>query len=133
LSTTEKKEDKSKMNIAVTATGADLTSEVDPRFGRCEYILIVDPETMQFEALENTGLAASGGAGVATGQLVSGKGVNVILTGNCGPNAYQVLTAAGIEIVTGVSGTVRDAVMLYQAGKLQPSSQANVAAHHGQK
>ena len=121
------------MKIAVTATGADLASEVDPRFGRCEYIVIVEPETMQFEALGNTGLTASGGAGIATGQLVAGKGVNVVLTGNCGPNAHQVLTAAGIEIVTGVSGTVRDAVIQYQAGTLQPSSQANVAAHHGQK
>jgi predicted Fe-Mo cluster-binding NifX family protein len=108
------------MKIAVTSTGTTLESEVDPRFGRCEHILIVDPETTEFEALENTGLTAAGGAGIGTGQLIVSKGVNLVLTGNCGPNAQQVLSAAGIKIVTDVSGRVRDATIQYNAGRLKP-------------
>ena len=107
------------MKIAVSATGAGLDAQVDPRFGRCQYFVIVDPETMQFETVENSGTTASGGAGIATAQMIAGKGVEAVLTGNCGPNAYQVLSAAGIKVITGVTG------------KVQEGSQPNVAPHFG--
>ena len=84
------------MKIAVSATAPNLDAEVEPRFGRCPYFIIVDPDTMQFEAVENSSAMASGGAGIASGQVIAGKGVRAVLTGNCGPNAYQVLSAAGI-------------------------------------
>jgi len=119
------------MKIAVTSTGTSLDSEVDPRFGRCRYILIVDPDTMEVEAVENSGGMAGGGAGVATGNMVAAKGVQAVLTGNCGPNAHQVLSAAGIQVITGVSGKVGDAIQEYKAGRYQASSQPNVAPHHG--
>jgi predicted Fe-Mo cluster-binding NifX family protein len=119
------------MKIAVSATGPSLDAEVDPRFGRCQYFIIVDPETMQFEALENSNAMAGGGAGISTGQMIAGKGVEAVLTGNCGPNAYQVLSAAGLRVITGVSGKVQDAVQSYKAGKLQPDSQPNVVDHFG--
>jgi predicted Fe-Mo cluster-binding NifX family protein len=86
---------------------------------------------MNFEAINNSGSMGSGGAGIATAQLIAGKGVEAILTGNCGPNAYQVLSAAGIKVVTGVSGKIKDAIHNYKAGKLQASSQPNVAGHFG--
>jgi predicted Fe-Mo cluster-binding NifX family protein len=120
------------MKIAVTATGPDLESQVDPRFGRCQYLMIVDPETMQFEALANSGTMVQG-AGIATGQLVASKGVKAVLTGSCGPNAHQVLSAADIQVITGVSGSVRDAVGKYKSGQLKPSSEPDVPAHHGQR
>jgi predicted Fe-Mo cluster-binding NifX family protein len=119
------------MKIAVTSTGTSLDSEVDPRFGRCRYFVIVDPETMQFETVDNSGAMASGGAGIATAQMVAGKGVEAVLTGNCGPNAYEALTTAGIKIITGVSGKVRQAIQDYRSGKLNASSQPNVAQHFG--
>lgn len=119
------------MKIAVSATAASLDAEVDPRFGRCQYFVIVDPDTMQFESLENSGVMAGGGAGIATAQTIAGKGVEAVLTGNCGPNAYQVLSAAGIKVVTGVSGKVRQAVEDYKSGKLKASSQPNVPGHFG--
>ena len=119
------------MKIAVTASGQDLESQVDPRFGRCQYLVIVDPETMQFEGLENS-TTMSQGAGVATGQLVASKGVKAVLTGSCGPNAHQVLSAANIQVITGVSGSVRDAVDKYKSGQLKPSLEPDVPAHHGQ-
>jgi predicted Fe-Mo cluster-binding NifX family protein len=110
------------MKIAISATGDNLDAEVDPRFGRCPYFIIIDPETMQFEAVANQSAAASGGAGIAAAQMVVAKGVEAVLTGSCGPNATQVLSAAGVKIVTGVSGRVKDAVQGYKTGKLQPGS-----------
>src|SRR4030042_2085859 len=92
------------MKIAITATGPALDAEIDPRFGRCQYFVIVDPETMQFEAVENSSAVAGGGAGVSTAQMIVGKGVEAVLTGNCGPNAYQVLSAAGVKVGPGVAG-----------------------------
>jgi len=86
---------------------------------------------MAFEALENGNVAAAQGAGIATAQMIAGKGVEAVLTGNCGPNAYQALEAAHVKVVTGVTGTVRDAVLAYKDGKLQSSSRANVVSHHG--
>jgi len=87
---------------------------------------------MQFEAVENSGAMAAGGAGISTAQMIAGKGVATVLTGNCGPNAYRVLSAAGIKVITGVSGKVRDAIQDYKSGKLQASSQPNVPGHFGQ-
>ncbi len=104
------------MRIAVSATGPTLDAEVDPRFGRCQYFIIADPETMEFEALENSSAMAAGGAGISTGQTIAGKGVDAVLTGNCGPNAYQVLSAAGLQVITGVSGKVKDAIQGYKSG-----------------
>lgn len=119
------------MKIAVSSMGTDLSAQVDPRFGRCQYFIVVDPDTMEFEALENSGAMSGGGAGIATGQFVAGKGVGAVLTGNCGPNAFHVLEAASIKVTTGVSGTVQDAVEGYKSGKYQASSQANVAPRSG--
>lgn len=119
------------MKIAVSATGTTLEAMVDPRFGRCQYFLYIDPETLQFEAVDNANATAGGGAGISTAQAIAAKGVEAILTGNCGPNAYQVLSAAGIKVVTGVAGKVKDAIQDYKAGKYQTSSRPNVSGHFG--
>ena len=119
------------VKIAISATSPALDAEVDPRFGRCQYFIIVDPQSMQFEALDNSNAMAAGGAGISTAQMIASKGVEVVLTGNCGPNAYQTLSAAGIQIVTGVTGRVRDAVEAYKAGKLQSNAQPSVGPHYG--
>ena len=105
------------MKIAVSAISPGLDAEVDPRFGRCQYFIIIDPETMQFEAIENASSGASGGAGISAAQMIAGQGVQAVLTGNCGPNASQVLSSAGIQVVTGVSGKVQDVVRNYQSGQ----------------
>ena len=119
------------MKIAVSSTGQDLNALVDARLGRCQYFIMVDPETMEFEAMQNPSLAAMHGAGIQTGQLIASKGATVVLTGNCGPNAFQTLSAAGIQVIVGVSGTVKDAIEKYKKGELQPSSQASVPPHFG--
>jgi predicted Fe-Mo cluster-binding NifX family protein len=119
------------VRIAITATGPTLEDKVDPRFGRCPYFIIVNPETLDFEALENSSAMAAGGAGIATGQMIAEKGVEAVLTGNCGPNAHQVLSAAGLQVITGVSGIVKDAIEEYKLGTFSASQQPNVADHFG--
>jgi predicted Fe-Mo cluster-binding NifX family protein len=119
------------VKIAVSATAPGLDAEVDPRFGRCQYFVIVDPQSMQFEVLDNSNAMAAGGAGISTAQMIASKGVEVVLTGNCGPNAYQTLSAAGIQVITGVSGRIKDAVGLYKTGSLQPIAQPSVGSHYG--
>jgi predicted Fe-Mo cluster-binding NifX family protein len=119
------------MKIAISANGPTLDAEVDPRFGRCPYFIIADPQTMEFEAVDNASAMASGGAGISAAQMVAGKGVAAIITGNCGPNAHQVLSAAGIEMITGASGTVKDVIESYRAGRFKASSQPNVPDHFG--
>jgi predicted Fe-Mo cluster-binding NifX family protein len=119
------------MKIAVSATAPELSAQVDPRFGRCRYFVIVDPDSMEFGGIENTGGSAGGGAGIAAAQLIAGKGVTAVLTGNCGPNAFDVLKPAGIQVMTGVTGTVEEAIKKYQAGEYNSISEANVSPHSG--
>ena len=119
------------MKIAVSATTPDLSAHVDPRFGRCQYFVIVDPDSMEFEGIENSSASAGGGAGIAAAQMIVGKEVEAVLTGNCGPNAFSVLEAAGIKVMTGVSGGIQEAVESYKAGKYNAISQANVSPHSG--
>ena len=119
------------MKIGITARGNNLDSEVDPRFGRCEYFIIVDPNTLEFEVIENFSMEAASGAGVQSGQLVATKGVEAILTGNIGPNAFQVLQAAGIKVITGVSGKVREAIEEYKRGELKSAESSNVNSKFG--
>jgi predicted Fe-Mo cluster-binding NifX family protein len=117
--------------IAVSASGQSMDAEVDPRFGRCPFFIIADPETMEFEVLDNSGASEAGGAGISAAQKIVEKGVQAVLTGNCGPNACQVLSSAGIRVVTGVSGKVKDAIEGYRPGKCETSASANVPDHFG--
>lgn len=107
------------MKIAVSATSESLDAQIDPRFGRCPHFVIVNSETMKFEAVPNTASGAMSGAGIQAAQTVASKGVKVLITGNVGPNAFQALSSAGINIITGVFGTVREAVERFKSGQLQ--------------
>ena len=118
------------MKIVVTASGPILDAAVDPRFARCSYFLCVDSETDTFEAMENTGEAESG-AGIKAAQLLASKDAGVVLTGNCGPNAFRTLSAAGIPVVLGCAGVVREVIERYKTGQLQPAGEPDVPAHSG--
>jgi len=119
------------MKIAVTSTGPTLDDNVEARFGRCAYFLIIDTDTMQLEAIENPNIALGGGAGIQSAQLMSEKGVTSVLTGNCGPNAFNVFDQAGIQVIIGVGGPVRNAVEQFKAGAFSSASGPNVASHFG--
>jgi predicted Fe-Mo cluster-binding NifX family protein/ferredoxin len=119
------------MKIAVTSTGLSLDNDVETRFGRCAYFLVIDPDTMEFEAIENPNIALGGGAGIQSAQLMSEKGVKSVLTGNCGPNAFSVFGQAGIQVIVGVSGNIRNAVEQFKAGRFNLADGPNVESHFG--
>jgi predicted Fe-Mo cluster-binding NifX family protein/ferredoxin len=119
------------MKIAVTSTGPTFDDNVEARFGRCPYFLIIDTDTTQLEAIENPNMALGGGAGIQSAQLMSEKGVIAVLTGNCGPNAFNVFGQAGIQVIVGVNGPVRNAVEQFKTGAFSSASQPNVASHFG--
>ena len=119
------------MKIAISSNSGSLDATVDVRFGRCPYFVIVDTETMQIEAVPNESRNMAHGAGVKAAQTVTSRGVHVVLTGKIGPNAYQALSAAGIKMVTGVTGNVREAVMRYEKGELEETRSPSVGGHFG--
>jgi len=119
------------VKICVTSTGNTLDAPVDPRFGRTSHFIIVDSETMIFEAVPNTAAGAMSGAGIQATQAIAGKGVKVVITGNVGPNAFQALVSAGIKVVVGASGTVREVIEKYKNGELTETSAPTVGEHFG--
>jgi predicted Fe-Mo cluster-binding NifX family protein len=119
------------LKIAITAKDNILESEIDPRFGRCNYFLIINSETMDFKPLSNVSSIESGGAGIQAAQTLAKHGVKIVLTGNMGPNAFQTLSAAGIKVYTGASGTVREAIEKYKNGEFLKAESPNVSSHSG--
>ena len=119
------------MKIAVTAKNKGLDAEVDPRFGRCPYFVIVDIETMNHEDMDNASASASGGAGPQAASAISKAGVNVLITGNIGPNAFSALEAAKITVITGSSGTVRTMIDKYKAGSFETTNAPTAESHNG--
>ena len=119
------------MKIAISSTGKDLDVQLDPRFGRCRYFIFIDPETMEFEASENEGLMAAGGAGVQAAQLIVQKGVKALITGNLGPNAASALSTSGIKVYMVSGGTVKEAAEAYKSGTLKEAGGPTVPSHFG--
>lgn len=118
------------MKVAISSKGENLTSEIDPRFGRAPFIIIVDTETMAFEALDNsTNVNAFKGAGIQAATMVADKGAEVLLTGYCGPNAFKTVAAAGLKVVNDISGTVEEVVAKFKEGGLTYSDAANTDGH----
>lgn len=119
------------MKICITSEGDNLDSKVDARFGRCQYFIILDTDTMEFEAIKNPNIETMGGAGIQSSQLVAAKRAKAVLTGNVGPNAFQTLQAAGIEIFTGASSTVNQAVEKYKKGEFKSTQGPSVGSKFG--
>ena len=118
------------MKIAVTSQGPDLTSQVDPRFGRAKSFIVLDTDTDEFSAHDNTqNMNAAQGAGIQAGRTVVDFGVEAVITGNVGPKAFATLRAANIKVYPGASGTVKEAVEKFKAGQLPPADGANVQGH----
>lgn len=118
------------MKIAVSAKGKELTSEIDSRFGRAAFFVVVDTETLDFEAVENTqNLNLPQGAGIQSSKTVVGTGAEIVVTGNCGPKAFNALSSAGVRIAVGCTGRVIDAVQKCKNGLLTFADEANVEGH----
>ena len=118
------------MKIAITAQDKELSSEIDLRFGRAKWLIVVDTETGDFRAHDNTvNLNAAQGAGIQTGQNIANLDVEAVITGNVGPNAFKTLNAAGIRIFLAGKQTVQQAIDAYKAGELKEVDKANVKGH----
>lgn len=118
------------MKVAISAKGSDLFSEIDPRFGRAAMIIIVDLDTMELETFDNSVNANSfRGAGIQAATMIHDRGAEVLMTGYCGPKAFQTLQAAGIRVVSDVTGTVGEAVERFKSGEVEYLRSANAEAH----
>ncbi len=118
------------MKIIVTSKGKTLDDAVDPRFGRASYFIVVDSETSDFEAHDNSqNMNASQGAGVQAAQNVVGLGAEVVISGHFGPKAFQVLSTAGVKMFNTNAKTVGEAVDQYRAGSLIEAKSADVEGH----
>jgi predicted Fe-Mo cluster-binding NifX family protein len=120
------------MKLAVTSSGESASSRVDPRFGRAAFFLIHDSDTGGWLVLDNTGDSRAGhGAGIHAAQRIVDQGARVLITGDCGPKASEVLKAAGIAIYQGFTGTVEEAVAAYTSGILAKSEMTDPESGHG--
>ncbi len=119
------------MKVAISVQGNDMSAAVDPRFGRARGFLLVDADTGDFEYVDNPNIDAAGGAGIQTSQMVVDRGAEAVITGNVGPNAYQVLGAAGVRVFTGASGTAEEALAAFKAGGLSEAGSATVDEKFG--
>lgn len=120
------------MKICISSKGNSMDSIMDPRFGRAAYFVIADTNSMESEIIENSAAASGGGAGVTSGQLMSDKGVEALITGNVGPNAMNVLKAADIEIYSGESRSVEENIEAFKKGLLEKIT-TTVPSHFGMK
>lgn len=118
------------MKAVITAQGTEMNSPVDPRFGRAQYFIVVDTETLEFSAKDNNqNLNAPQGAGIQAGRNVVELGAQALITGNVGPKAFATLQAGNIPVYLGASGTVAEALEKFKAGQLQKVDNANVEGH----
>jgi predicted Fe-Mo cluster-binding NifX family protein len=109
------------LKIVITTTAPSIESEVDPRFGRSAYLLLVDPETQEWQAFPNPGVNAPGGAGIQAAQFVVDHEPNAVVSGDFGPNAYDALKAAGISMhLFGPCRTVLETIQRFKSGQLEP-------------
>ena len=119
------------MKLALSSNGNNLDAQLDPRFGRCAFFLVINSDDMSFEAFNNESATQGGGAGIQAAQFLASQGVDAVITGNCGPNAVQTLSAAGVELFAGQAGTVREVVEGFKKSNLSPTSAATVDSHFG--
>ena len=118
------------MKVVVTSQGPDMTSQLDPRFGRAKFLILVDTENSEFNSHSNSqNLSAMQGAGIQAARNVVELGAETLITGNVGPKAFATLQAAGVAIYIGSTGSVKDAFEQFKAGQLERAGGANVEGH----
>lgn len=118
------------MRVAVTSQGESMESPVDPRFGRAKFFIVVDTESDEFDVVSNQqNVNAPQGAGIQAAETVARQDAEYVLTGHCGPKAFHALSAAGIKMVVGLQGTVKEAIDSFKAGDLTPTDAADVEGH----
>lgn len=117
--------------LAVSSAGESMDSPMDPRFGRCSYFIVIEPDG-GVRAVRNSGQALGNGAGIQAAQQVVDLGVDAVITGDVGPNAFRVLAAGNVRMYVGGSGTVASALEAFRRGELRQTASSTSPGHHGQ-
>ena len=118
------------MKIIITSTGDSLDSEVDQRFGRASCFILYDTDKDSFSVIDNKqNIESTSGAGIQSAQNIINSGAQIVITPNCGPNAFRVLSTAGVKVLSCKGGKINDAINDYKNGKLKEIKQANVEGH----
>lgn len=112
------------MKVAISCTGQLLEDDLDQRFGRAEFFLVVDSETLKFTAIDNAARSASGGAGIAAAQTVIDQHADALITGQLGPNALNVLSSADISLYQGIDGSAYNNIIAFNQQKLVKISES---------
>jgi predicted Fe-Mo cluster-binding NifX family protein len=119
------------MKICISSTDKELDANVDQRFGRCKYFLILETDTMKYRSISNESNLSSGGAGIQAAQTVAKTGAEIVITGNIGPNAFYTLSSAGIKVFTDNSGRIDEIIKKYKKGELKETETFNTDSHSG--
>ena len=118
------------MKIALSTSGSDLSAALDTRFGRAPKFLVLNLENGEFEIIDNQqNLNAAQGAGIQSAETVIRSGAKALVSGHCGPNAFRVLSSAGVKVYNSDAATVAEAVEQFKQGKLKESGGADVQGH----
>lgn len=117
------------MRIAIAASGSDVSSQVDERFGRAPWFLIVDTTTGDVEAIQNEGAGEISGAGPKAAETIASRDVDCLIVGHCGPNAFTALSAFGIDVIVGASATAAEAIEQLKSGELKAAGRPDVKGH----
>jgi len=118
------------MKIALTSHGDSLDVVLDARFGRAAKFLLWDSSTQAVRVVDNQqSLDAPQGAGIQAAMTVVAQGVEAVITGHCGPKAFRVLQEAGVKVYLTKAINGREALQLFQDGKLQEAGSADVEGH----
>lgn len=119
------------MKIVITSTDGDIEAQFSPRFGRCAYFILVDIDTLVWEAFRNSAADASGGAGTQAAQYIANQGAQAVISGHFGPKAYEALQVAGIQMFSAGAGKVQDLVDEFSAGRLEQVTTPGESGNHG--
>ena len=119
------------MKVVISSNGDTLQSNVDQRFARCPYYIVYDTKDESFEAVNNESSIAGGGAGIQAAQKISDMGIEAVITGNIGPNAFRVLSAASIKVYSGASGIVKEVIEKFNKGEYKETGNPDVDSHFG--
>jgi len=120
------------MRIVLTSTSPGLEAAIDPRFGRADYFLVVDIDTLEWEVHTNPGANAAGGAGIKAAQCIFKFNVAAAISGEFGPNAFDALQAAGIAMYRyGDCRTASQAIERFKVGQLEKIGAPTRQGHHG--
>ncbi len=119
------------MKICFTSLGGGIDSPIDPRFGRARYFIILDEKGNVDKVIPNEGSESQRGAGILAAQTIASEKVNALVSGNVGPNAFNLLSSSGIEMFSASAGSVKENFLAWKENRLPKIASASPAGFGG--